>query len=97
MTITSYRTARGTTSNADVTVTPGSPSTIPVMADASRQPMRFTLDERGTLYLIEASPNKFTLLDEKKVSDQECWGHLAVSGDEVFVRELKGVAAWRWK
>ncbi|MGL4549547.1 MAG: PQQ-binding-like beta-propeller repeat protein [Gemmataceae bacterium] len=55
------------------------------------------LDERGVLYLIRATPDRFELLDEKKVSAQECWGHLAVSGDELFVRELKGVTAWKWK
>jgi outer membrane protein assembly factor BamB len=55
------------------------------------------LDERGILYLLKANPEKFELLDEKKVSDQECWGHLAIVGDEVFIRELQGVSAWKWK
>jgi outer membrane protein assembly factor BamB len=55
------------------------------------------LDERGILYLLKANPEKFELLDEKKVSDQDCWGHLAISGDELFIRELKGISAWKWK
>src|SRR5206468_2423672 len=29
------------------------------------------LDQRGTLYLIRANPEKFELLDERKVSDEE--------------------------
>jgi outer membrane protein assembly factor BamB len=54
------------------------------------------LDQRGILYLIKANPEKFELLDERKITDQETWGHLAVVGDEIFVRELKGIAAYRW-
>ncbi len=54
------------------------------------------LDQEGTLFLMEASPAEFKILAEKKVSDQETWGHLAVVGNEVFVRELKGVSAWKW-
>ena len=55
------------------------------------------LDQRGELLLIRANPEKFDLLDSRKISDQETWGHLAVCGDQVFVRELNGVAAYRWQ
>ncbi len=55
------------------------------------------LDERGELLLIRATPEKFDLLDSCKISDEETWGHLAVVGEEVFVRELNGVAAYRWR
>lgn len=55
------------------------------------------LDERGILYLIKANPEKFEVLDERKVSSQETWGHLAVAGDELYVRELKGLIAFRWR
>ncbi len=55
------------------------------------------LDQNGTLYLLRANPEAFELLDSRKVSDQETWGHLAVSGDQVFVRELQGIAAFRWR
>jgi outer membrane protein assembly factor BamB len=54
------------------------------------------LDQDGTLFLMEASPAEFKILSEKKLSDEETWGHLAVVGDEVFVRELKGISAWKW-
>ena len=30
------------------------------------------------------------------MSDQETWGHLAISGDELFVRELEAISAYRW-
>jgi outer membrane protein assembly factor BamB len=55
------------------------------------------LDQRGELLLIRANPEKFDLLDSRKISDQETWGHLAVSGDQVFVRELKGIAVYQWR
>jgi len=54
------------------------------------------LDQRGELLLIRATPDKFELLDSRKVSEQETWGHLAVSGDQVFVRELKRISAYLW-
>lgn len=55
------------------------------------------LDERGELLLIHATPEKFDLLSKKKISEAETWAHLAVAGDEVFIRELNGLAAYRWK
>ena len=54
------------------------------------------LDERGDLLLIRATPEKFDLLDERKISDDPAWAHLAVCGHEVFVRELNAMAAYRW-
>jgi outer membrane protein assembly factor BamB len=55
------------------------------------------LDQRGILLLIQANPKEFQLLDELKVSEDETWAHLAVAGDELFVRELNALAAYRWK
>ncbi len=55
------------------------------------------LDERGILYLLKANPDQYEPLGELKISRQSTWGHLAVSGDEVFIRELNAVAAYRWK
>jgi len=54
------------------------------------------LDMRGGLVLFKANPEKFEKLDKKKVSDEECWAHIAVSGNDIFVRELNAVSAWRW-
>ncbi len=53
------------------------------------------LDQRGVLYLFQANPEKFDLLDSRKVSDDETWAHLAVCDDEVFVRELTALAVDR--
>jgi outer membrane protein assembly factor BamB len=54
------------------------------------------LDQKGVLYLIRATPEKYDLLDQRKISDADTWAHLAVCGDEVFVRDLKGLTAYRW-
>ena len=63
----------------------------------AQQDRILALDQRGELLLIHATPDKFDLLDSRKVSEQETWGHLAISGDRVFVRELSGLSAYIWK
>ncbi|MCA9208489.1 MAG: PQQ-like beta-propeller repeat protein [Planctomycetales bacterium] len=55
------------------------------------------LDQRGDLLLLKANPKEFELIDQRKISDEETWAHLAVSGDELFVRELNGIKSFRWK
>ena len=55
------------------------------------------LESGGRLLLINANPQEFKLIDELTVSDSETWAHLAISGDQIFVRELDGLAAFRWK
>lgn len=55
------------------------------------------LDQRGELLLIRANPEKFELLGERRVSEQDTWAHLAVCDEEVFVRELNALSVFRWK
>jgi outer membrane protein assembly factor BamB len=55
------------------------------------------LDQTGSLLLIKANPKQFELIDQRKISTAETWAHLAVCGDELFVRELHALAAYRWK
>lgn len=55
------------------------------------------LDETGELLLIRATPEKFDLIDSRKISEEPTWAHLAVVGDEVFIRELNAMAVYRWK
>ncbi|MEJ6559459.1 MAG: PQQ-binding-like beta-propeller repeat protein [Akkermansiaceae bacterium] len=55
------------------------------------------LDDRGELLLIEADPNEFKVIDRMKVSEHPTWAHLAVTGDEVYVRDLFGITSYRWK
>lgn len=54
------------------------------------------LDQRGSLYLFKANPEKFELIDQRRISDKETWAHLAVAGEEIYVRELNALVAWRW-
>ena len=54
------------------------------------------LDQRGLLYLFRANREKLELLDQRKLANAETWAHLAVAGDEVFVRELNALTAYRW-
>jgi outer membrane protein assembly factor BamB len=55
------------------------------------------LDEKGILYLLRATPEKFDLVDSRKISDEESWAHLAVCGEELYVRDLAGLSVFRWK
>lgn len=55
------------------------------------------LDERGDLLLIALDSEEFRLLDSRHISDDSTWAHLVVVDDEVFVRSLKGLKAYRWK
>ena len=55
----------------------------------------FALDEDGMLYLLRANPERLEILDSREVASQPSWGHLAVSGDQLFVRELGALRAFR--
>jgi outer membrane protein assembly factor BamB len=55
------------------------------------------LDERGQLHLIRANPERFELLDSREVSEAPAWAHVAVAGEEIFVRDLAGITAYRWR
>jgi hypothetical protein len=54
------------------------------------------LDQRGLLLLLRANKAKFELLDQRQLTTAETWAHLAVVGEELFVRELNGLSAYRW-
>ena len=64
---------------------------------AAQKDRILALDQTGQLLLIHATPAKFDLLDSRKTSEEETWGHLAVCDDQVFIRELKGISAYRWQ
>ncbi|MFM8250140.1 MAG: PQQ-binding-like beta-propeller repeat protein [Planctomycetota bacterium] len=55
------------------------------------------LDERGELLLIKANPEKFEKLDSRKLGSDDTWAHLAVCGNEIFIRELNAMTAYSWK
>lgn len=53
------------------------------------------LDEKGILLLLDLNGEEFKEVDRLKVSDQETWAHLAISGNQIFVRDLKGLTIWQ--
>jgi outer membrane protein assembly factor BamB len=55
------------------------------------------LDETGDLRLIRATPEEFELLGEAKVAAEESWAHLAIEGRDLYIRDVKGLTASRWK
>jgi outer membrane protein assembly factor BamB len=55
------------------------------------------LDEDGTLYLIDPNPEKFVIKERRKISESPTWAHLAVSGNQLFVRELEALVCYQWK
>lgn len=55
------------------------------------------LDQRGQLFQLRANKEKFEQLGQRKLSDAETWAHLAVAGDQLFVRELNALTAYQWR
>ncbi|HMF15901.1 MAG TPA: PQQ-binding-like beta-propeller repeat protein [Gemmataceae bacterium] len=55
------------------------------------------LDQEGILRLIRANPQKWELLDSRKISEDESWAHVAIGGRQLFIRELHGLAVYRWE
>ncbi len=54
------------------------------------------LDETGDLRLIRANPDKFELLDSQPVSSEPSWAHIALAGEQIFIRRQRGLDAYRW-
>jgi outer membrane protein assembly factor BamB len=54
------------------------------------------LDQNGALLLIQANPKELQIIDRLKVGENT-WAHLAVCGNEVFVRESNALAVYRWQ
>lgn len=55
------------------------------------------LTQGGELILLQANPEEYTELGRARVSEQETWAHLAMSGRELFIREQRGLAVYRWE
>jgi hypothetical protein len=62
-----------------------------------REDRILALSQEGTLYLIRGTPEKFDLLDERKISEDETWGYLAICGKELYVRERRAIAVYEWR
>jgi hypothetical protein len=55
------------------------------------------LDESGELLLFGANPNEFNLIDRRRVAQNDTWGHIAISKNQIFIRRLDGLAVYNWK
>ncbi|MBL9139240.1 MAG: PQQ-binding-like beta-propeller repeat protein [Verrucomicrobiales bacterium] len=55
------------------------------------------LDQRGDLYLLRANRNELEVLDQRRLTEEEAWAHLAVDDAGIVVRELNGLSAFRWR
>ncbi len=55
------------------------------------------LTDDGRLLLIHADPGQFVLADSRKISTAETWGHLAIVGQHIYIRERNAIAAYRWQ
>jgi len=54
------------------------------------------LDERGELLLIRVNPKKYDLIDSRTVGDNS-WAHVAIRGNQIFIRNLQELVAYQWK
>lgn len=55
------------------------------------------LSNTGRLYLLAANPEEYQVLDEREVSEEESWAHLAAAGDQLFIRSQTSLIAYDWK
>lgn len=60
------------------------------------------LDERGELLMLRANPEKFELIEKRKLTDDQTWAHLAVApnaegNNQIAIRELKSISFFDWK
>lgn len=54
------------------------------------------LDQRGWLYLMRANPEKFDLIEKRRLTESETWAHLAVDENRLLIRELNALVAYDW-
>lgn len=54
------------------------------------------LGAEGTLHLIRATPEGLDVVAQTEVATVSSWAHLAVAGDEIYVRSLDGISKWDW-
>lgn len=53
------------------------------------------LDQNGSLLLLDATPEKFNLIEKRELAD-DAWAHIAKADDQIFIRELEALTVYRW-
>lgn len=54
------------------------------------------LDGDGMLRLLRANPEAMEILDTRKISDVQAWAPIAFSGNELYIRDIEGIAKYIW-
>jgi len=55
------------------------------------------LSNEGELMLIRMNPEGLDILERRAIADVETWGHLALAGSDMYVREQNAIQAYEWK
>ena len=55
------------------------------------------LSNEGELMLIRMNPEGLDILERRTIADVETWGHLALAGGDMYVREQNAIQAYEWK
>ncbi len=66
------------------------------MSEVAQDDRILGLDQRGWLYLIRANPEKYDLIEKRRLTESETWAHLAVGEHLLLVRELNALVAYDW-
>lgn len=54
------------------------------------------LSNEGELMLIRMNPEGLDILERRTISEAETWGHLALAGGDMYVREQNAIQAYEW-
>ncbi len=54
------------------------------------------LSNEGELLLIRMNPERLDILERRTIADVETWGHLALAGGDMYVREQNAIQAYEW-
>jgi outer membrane protein assembly factor BamB len=55
------------------------------------------LDEAGTLYLLNANPEKLEILDSYKLDTSNTWAHIGIVNGHILIRDLRQLICLKWK
>jgi len=67
------------------------------MSMVGQQDRILALDQRGILILFAVRPDRLDVIDTRQISEDTTWAHLAVSGNDLFVRELGALTVFAWR
>lgn len=62
----------------------------------ARRDRILALGNNGRLFLLRATPEKLDVIDDRILTDDDTWGHLAISGNQLFIREKRAIAVYDW-